>query len=233
MTEREYGTLAADRVPGGAGVGRPARVVVPSVPRRARRPVRRLARRLRRGRGAPLVRRAAAHGAARDSRTRRGAAERGGTCGSGSVVPSTRSSSSSTTPTRRRTRPRSSPGCCSRSRGHDFSKGYYARVEDGSLYGRLFRLFFRPLVRALADATERREPGILEYLDAFRYALAGEFATTDLVSRLRVQRGWGLEVGRSARRSRTPGFAGSARRSIWVGTSTTTAPSTGRPGSPT
>jgi len=83
---------------------------------------------------------------------------------------------------------------------HDFSKGYYARVEDGSLYGRLFRLFFRPLVRALADATERREPGILEYLDAFRYALAGEFAaTTDLVSRLRIQRGWGAG-GRDARR---------------------------------
>jgi len=118
-------------------------------------------------------------------------------------------------------------------RGHDFSKGYYARVEDGSLYGRLFRLFFRPLVRALADATERREPGILEYLDAFRYALAGEFAaTTDLVSRLRIQRGWGWRSGRSARRSRTPASRG-ARRSIWGGTSTTTAPSTGRPGSPT
>jgi glucosyl-3-phosphoglycerate synthase len=96
--------------------------------------------------------------------------------------------------------------------GHDFSKGYYARVEDGSLYGRLFRLFFRPLVRALADATERREPGILEYLDAFRYALAGEFAaTTDLVSRLRVQRGWGLEVGTLGEAFAHAGFAGSAQ----------------------
>ncbi|EMA64279.1 hypothetical protein [Halorubrum lipolyticum] len=97
-------------------------------------------------------------------------------------------------------------------RGHEFSKGYYARVEDGSLYGRLFRLFFRPLVRALVDATERREPGVLEYLDAFRYALAGEFAaTTDLVSRLRVQRGWGLEVGTLGEAFAHAGFAGSAQ----------------------
>jgi len=96
--------------------------------------------------------------------------------------------------------------------GHEFSKGYYARVEDGSLYGRLFRLFFRPLVRALADATERREPGVLEYLDAFRYALAGEFAaTSDLVSRLRVQRGWGLEVGTLGEAFAHAGFAESAQ----------------------
>jgi len=96
--------------------------------------------------------------------------------------------------------------------GHEFSKGYYARVEDGSLYGRLFRLFFRPLVRALADATERREAGVLEYLDAFRYALAGEFAaTTDLVSGLRVQRGWGLEVGTLGEAFAHAGFAESAQ----------------------
>ncbi|EMA68166.1 glycosyltransferase-like protein [Halorubrum aidingense JCM 13560] len=96
--------------------------------------------------------------------------------------------------------------------GHSFSKGYYARVEDGALYGRLFRLFFRPLVRALGDATDTREAGILEYLDAFRYALAGEFAaTTDLVSRLRVQRGWGLEVGTLGETFAHAGFDGSAQ----------------------
>jgi glucosyl-3-phosphoglycerate synthase len=96
--------------------------------------------------------------------------------------------------------------------GHSFSKGYYARVEDGALYGRLFRLFFRPLVRALDDATDTREAGIVEYLDAFRYALAGEFAaTTDLVSRLRIQRGWGLEVGTLGETFAHAGFDGSAQ----------------------
>ncbi|MFB6089450.1 MAG: glycosyl transferase family 2 [Halobellus sp.] len=78
-------------------------------------------------------------------------------------------------------------------RGYDFSKGYYARVEDGQLYGRLFRLFYVPLVRALLDANS--EP-FLRYLDSFRYALAGEFAATaSAARRLRTPRQWGLEVG--------------------------------------
>ena len=79
------------------------------------------------------------------------------------------------------------------SNGHEFSKGYYARVEDDRLYGRLFRLFYRPLVRAMADGDGA---DVLEYLSAFRYALAGEFATTGRLARqMRIQRDWGLEVG--------------------------------------
>jgi glucosyl-3-phosphoglycerate synthase len=74
-----------------------------------------------------------------------------------------------------------------------FSKGYYARVENGRLYGRLARLFVAPLLRALR--AEHDHP-LLAYLEAFRYPLAGEFATTgDCARRLRAQRGWGLELG--------------------------------------
>jgi glucosyl-3-phosphoglycerate synthase len=77
--------------------------------------------------------------------------------------------------------------------GFTFSKGYYARVENDRLYGRLCRLLYRPLVRTLAD---RHDAPILDYLGAFRYALAGEFATTAAVARaLRVERRFGLEVG--------------------------------------
>ena len=77
--------------------------------------------------------------------------------------------------------------------GHEFAKGYYARVENNALYGRLFRLFYAPLLRTLAAETDAP---VVEYLAAFRYALAGEFAATGgLVSKLRVQRSWGLEVG--------------------------------------
>jgi glucosyl-3-phosphoglycerate synthase len=77
--------------------------------------------------------------------------------------------------------------------GYEFSKAYYARVENDRLYGRLFRLFFTPLVRAL---DRNHDEPIVDYLAAFRYALAGEFAaTSDLARRLRAQRGWGLEVG--------------------------------------
>jgi glucosyl-3-phosphoglycerate synthase len=93
--------------------------------------------------------------------------------------------------------------------GYDFSKGYYARVENDRLYGRLFRLFFVPLVRALG---EPRDAPILRYLESFRYALAGEFAaTTDLAERFRPQRSWGLEVGTLGDAFVDAGFAGSAQ----------------------
>ncbi|WP_135302468.1 glycosyltransferase family protein [Haloarcula amylovorans] len=76
---------------------------------------------------------------------------------------------------------------------HEFVKGYYARVEDGQLYGRLARLFVAPLLRVLAD---RHADPLLGYLSAFRYPLAGEFAVTaDAAKQVRAQRAWGLELG--------------------------------------
>jgi glucosyl-3-phosphoglycerate synthase len=92
---------------------------------------------------------------------------------------------------------------------HAFSKGYYARVENRRLYGRLFRLFYTPLVRTLADT---HDAPVLDYLGAFRYALAGEFAATRaLASRLRMQRSWGLEVGTLADAFGHAGFERSAQ----------------------
>ncbi|MFC4544203.1 glycosyl transferase family 2 [Halosolutus amylolyticus] len=90
-----------------------------------------------------------------------------------------------------------------------FSKGYYARVEEGRLYGRLFRLFYEPLVRTLSGA---HDAAILDYLGSFRYALAGEFAATaDLARRLRSPRTWGLEVGTLGDAFAHAGFAGTAQ----------------------
>lgn len=92
---------------------------------------------------------------------------------------------------------------------HGFSKGYYARVEDNRFYGRLFRLFYAPLVRTLADS---HDAPLLRYLDAFRYALAGEFAATaDVVRQLRVARTWGLEVSTLCDAFDVVGFDGSAQ----------------------
>ncbi|SER57042.1 glycosyltransferase family protein [Natrinema salaciae] len=91
----------------------------------------------------------------------------------------------------------------------EFSKGYYARVERGRLYGRLFRLFYEPLLRALADA---HDAPIVDYLGAFRYALAGEFAATArLARRLRAPRAWGLEVGTLGDAYALAGFEGTAQ----------------------
>jgi glucosyl-3-phosphoglycerate synthase len=76
---------------------------------------------------------------------------------------------------------------------YTFVKGYYARVEDGQLYGRLARLFVAPLLRALG---ERHDAPVVDYFGAFRYPLAGEVAmTADVARRVRAQRAWGLELG--------------------------------------
>ena len=93
--------------------------------------------------------------------------------------------------------------------GFSFTKGYYARVEENRLYGRLFRLFYAPLVRTLLGANDGE---VLDYLGAFRYALAGEFGmTADLATGMRVERDWGLEVGTLGSAFEHAGLEGSAQ----------------------
>lgn len=77
--------------------------------------------------------------------------------------------------------------------GFDFCKGYYARVSD-KLNGRVMRLLFTPLVRALKGILGAHP--FLVYMDTFRYPLAGEFSLDmDLVRRVRIPHDWALEVG--------------------------------------
>lgn len=76
-----------------------------------------------------------------------------------------------------------------------YSKGYYARVTDERLYGRVVRLFVWPLLDALQVHQEHRSD-VIRYLRGFRYPLAGEFAiASDLALNVRVPTDWGLEVG--------------------------------------
>lgn len=97
---------------------------------------------------------------------------------------------------------------------HEFVKGYYARVEGNRLYGRLFRLFYAPLMRALSM---HHSSPIVEYLSAFRYALAGEMAMTrSLARQLRVPRSWGLEVGVLGDAFLNAGFDGTAQVDLGV-----------------
>ena len=76
-----------------------------------------------------------------------------------------------------------------------FCKGYYARVtEAGSLSGRVTRLFVTPLLRALRVILGSND--YIEFLDSFRYPLAGEFSMrTDVASQIRIPDDWGLEIG--------------------------------------
>jgi glucosyl-3-phosphoglycerate synthase len=76
---------------------------------------------------------------------------------------------------------------------YDFAKGYYGRVGD-RLHGRVTRLFMTPILRAMRSVLG--EVPLLEYLDSFRYALAGECSMdVDLARANRIPADWGLEVG--------------------------------------
>lgn len=74
-----------------------------------------------------------------------------------------------------------------------FCKGYYSRVSN-KMNGRVTRLLVTPLVRSLQQIIGQH--GFLNFLDSFRYPLAGEFCMNIDVARVnRIPSDWGLEVG--------------------------------------
>jgi len=74
-----------------------------------------------------------------------------------------------------------------------FCKGYYPRISENALHGRVTRLLVTPLVRVLM---EENPTDVLRLIGGLRYPLAGEFAfTADLAGRIPIPRDWGLEVG--------------------------------------
>ncbi len=77
---------------------------------------------------------------------------------------------------------------------YDFCKGYYARVADGKINGRVSRLLVTPLLRALKRTLGDNE--YIEFMDSFRYPLAGEFSfRRDVLNDIRIPSDWGLEIG--------------------------------------
>ena len=78
-----------------------------------------------------------------------------------------------------------------------FNKGYYARVNLAQkiIYGRVFRLFLHPLLRAFIDNFDF-ESDFVRFLRSFRYPISGEFAlTSDLARDVDLPGDWGLEIG--------------------------------------
>ena len=74
----------------------------------------------------------------------------------------------------------------------EFNKGYYSRVTN-KLHGRVTRLFYSPLLKALK--LTYANSNYLDYMDSFRYALSGEFAFIRTLARgIRISPTWGLEV---------------------------------------
>jgi glucosyl-3-phosphoglycerate synthase len=77
---------------------------------------------------------------------------------------------------------------------YHFCKGYYPRIADESMNGRVSRLLVTPLVRALNH--QHGPHCYLDFLDSFRYPLAGEFSMRlDVLETLRMPTDWGMEVG--------------------------------------
>lgn len=77
---------------------------------------------------------------------------------------------------------------------YEFCKGYYARVADGRINGRVSRLLVTPLLRALKKTLGEME--YLQYMDSFRYPLAGEFSfRRDVLKDILIPSDWGLEIG--------------------------------------
>jgi len=76
----------------------------------------------------------------------------------------------------------------------EFCKGYYARVADGKMNGRVSRLLVKPLLLAMEKVLGPND--YLNFMKSFRYPLAGEFSfRRSLIPELRIPSDWGLEVG--------------------------------------
>lgn len=77
---------------------------------------------------------------------------------------------------------------------YEFCKGYYARVADGKINGRVSRLLVTPLLRAFKRTVGNSD--YLDFMDSFRYPLAGEFSfRRDVLNDIRIPSDWGLEIG--------------------------------------
>ena len=76
----------------------------------------------------------------------------------------------------------------------EFCKGYYPRVADNKMNGRVARLLVFPLITALEKTIGRSN--YLDFMKSFKYPLAGEFSfRRNVLPELRISSDWGIEVG--------------------------------------
>ncbi len=76
-----------------------------------------------------------------------------------------------------------------------FCKGYYSRIAEGKMNGRVGRLLVSPLISAMKKLNHNNS-SYLDFLSSFRYSLSGEFSfRRRLIRDVRIPSDWGLEVG--------------------------------------
>jgi len=77
---------------------------------------------------------------------------------------------------------------------YHLSKGFYPRIGNNRMGGRVTRNLVSPLLISLKKVIGDRD--YIDYLRAFRYPLSGEFAMrTATLPDLRMPSDWGLEIG--------------------------------------
>ena len=77
--------------------------------------------------------------------------------------------------------------------GFDFVKGFYPRLDEAGLNGRVTRLLVWPLLASLVSLAP--ENVRLRYLESFRYPLAGEFASRiSVANSIAMPEHWGVDI---------------------------------------
>ncbi|MBD1155641.1 glycosyl transferase [Pelagibacterales bacterium SAG-MED16] len=76
----------------------------------------------------------------------------------------------------------------------EFCKGFYPRVADNKMNGRVARLLVFPLLNALEKTIGNSD--YLNFMKSFKYPLAGEFSfRRNILPELRISSDWGIEIG--------------------------------------
>ncbi len=76
----------------------------------------------------------------------------------------------------------------------EFCKGYYPRIANKKMNGRVARLLVAPLLIALEKTIGNSS--YLQFMKSFKYPLSGEFSfRRNVLPELRISSDWGIEVG--------------------------------------
>ena len=76
----------------------------------------------------------------------------------------------------------------------EFCKGYYPRVADFKMNGRVARLLVYPILIAMQKTLGRSD--YLDFMKSFKYPLAGEFSfKSSILPELKIPSDWGIEIG--------------------------------------
>ena len=76
---------------------------------------------------------------------------------------------------------------------YEFCKGYYPRIADNKMHGRVARLLVNPLLTAMEKTIGRSD--YIDFMKSFKYPLAGEFSfRRNILPELRISSDWGIEI---------------------------------------